>query len=1270
MSQDFFIRIRGTDLALDGAQAAARPNTRAILRRQASPVSDRQLWTIADDGLIRNKATGLVLDVVAPGATAPVITTAAAPERAGLQQWEITPDGRIRNRGTGMVLELEASRPVDGARIMVNPADAARGEEQSWEVVRYRTVPPEPVNLALQLDGTQQLVELPPLPIGAGDFTIEAWVSTGEGGPVVASGQMEQEGVLLGIREDGSFVFALLDPSGGGGGMTLITGRTGVLDDNWHHVACVRQGTEGRIYLDGEPLAAAPHEGGPAGAGQPVDLGTTSRYFLGFAPPPPPIATNDSPLLAFPLHRYHLAGRIDEVRVWAGARAQADIAVGMHRIADAADPTLLGLWSFDDRTLADRSPAGRHGTMQGGAPVFVPSGVDLVPPGEPYLVTQARLIQDYVVAGPGRFTEISGYRTVVSARRPDGAALSCYITLWATEPAEVHFADGTRATLESGGPGYTRRTTTGGELSFTLDAGGRLTCPMVKVRADFMAPGERLVIAPDRHVHGQMAALTPNRLLGRDEAGQPLAAVARGRKRPPLAAGTDPAAAAAVAQAIGHVMSAAVEHDLQPDRPLTRARSLAADLPLPRPYTPRYQDLRLVSGADDPHPDAIATHFLDADQDVVRVLAADHMPAAHWAYDRGGAACVALEPTEVAERLARLAVEHRDAFTRAFQLDPAVYRGERTLRMRSDEVAGDAARRLAERSFLSSVWDGMEDAADVIVSTVETTVEDVASGAREVMRAVVVTVVTGVRDAVTGLIRAWDAVVQTVEDALDFVRGLLRTVGARIHELLDYLKDLFEWDDILATQRVMEKYLVEMRTPLKVAVDGAGSAAVGAIRSFRARVDREFDSWRGVVDGRQLQARKAAVRSAPASGIRSSYFFSMLSHALEAAKPSRPDLGDRLQRVLSDTFQRLEREVAAGLGTLPDRVRAAGLENALADPERLVGAGIDLLLACVQAVADTALELGETVVRAIADIIDVLLDALHDFCTTRISLPLVTDFYEQVVMEGDGSEMTPFSMIALLAAIPMTVAYKAISGRDEPVFSESQSAEFLRRAGSDYDWIRSPFGGATAPRGAKLPLSQGTLLRIGWAQNWIYAASLLAWGTAATVGDSRWVIQSAVGIPTNFKFEKPLGYVVLGAQAVCLRMSMPLATDFARPVDQLNFAIWASQVLPLVSNCVAVGVESWGNYFDAAATGGYGVAYLALILALWVQRDQEEAADRRVNALEGVTNLFASLTLIPQLGKYMKGPAVVAIPLLDAFSYLAVAAFYIGRTSDEMVRTL
>jgi hypothetical protein len=136
-------------------------------------------------------------------------------------------------------------------------------------------------------------------------------------------------------------------------------------DTVWNHAAVTADGTEIRMYLNGEVAWAGPGVVSTE-LSDPLKLGQSGN------------CSDD----------FRLIGWLDEVRFWNVARTAEEIHDSYNRSMDPGTPGLVGYWTFDesvsDQTVRDLSPTGNSGTLgvndqpAPDDPTRVPSTVPLV----------------------------------------------------------------------------------------------------------------------------------------------------------------------------------------------------------------------------------------------------------------------------------------------------------------------------------------------------------------------------------------------------------------------------------------------------------------------------------------------------------------------------------------------------------------------------------------------------------------------------------------------------------------------------------------------------------------------------------------------------------------------------------------------------------------------------------------------------------------------------------------------------------------------------
>jgi hypothetical protein len=334
--------------------------------------------------------------------------------------------------------------------------------------------------------------------------------------------------------------------------------------------------------------------------------------------------------------------------------------------------------------------------------------------------------------------------------------------------------------------------------------------------------------------------------------------------------------------------------------------------------------------------------------------------------------------------------------------------------------------------------------------------------------------------------QAYHAVLDCVEHCIAAAQWLYNAIGAAVEDLIDFLKFLFEWDDIERTQRVMRnvvrRFLVHQLDDFENVRDAIDDGLDGAIKAI--------DKWAGIPDlkgagphatvplGSTPDAEdhlKAREQSAHAPG-------AMLAHhlqgniqdateppeGLEATHPAVPvrgpsvatrgGAGDESALEQLGDFLQGELEALTTMGSrfkdLADTLSGISMEKALRELVGIVG---EFALKGVKNLADLLLGLAQTAGEAVVAIL-----------TTPIHIPVVSTILERL---GIG-RFSILDVICWVAAIPATIVYKLARGR--PPFPKGETTERLASA-EDWSGIRAALtaGDRTGRSRAPRPRDEG-----------------------------------------------------------------------------------------------------------------------------------------------------------------------------------------------------
>ena len=205
---------------------------------------------------------------------------------------------------------------------------------------------------ALDFDGTDDYVNVgSPYTGFTNTLSVEFWVNATTMPPGSILGQSTSNvnatatNVFL-VGNDGSggdITFYVADGTGFPG---VATTTTNFLGTGWHHVACVSDGTDTKIYVDGILE-------GTGGGVSSINSNVSAALHIG----------KDS---RYSTTRF-FDGIIDEVRIWNTARTAAQIQANMFEELDGDETGLVAYYRFDEvagsTTLPDESTNSNNGTL-------------------------------------------------------------------------------------------------------------------------------------------------------------------------------------------------------------------------------------------------------------------------------------------------------------------------------------------------------------------------------------------------------------------------------------------------------------------------------------------------------------------------------------------------------------------------------------------------------------------------------------------------------------------------------------------------------------------------------------------------------------------------------------------------------------------------------------------------------------------------------------------------------------------------------------------
>lgn len=309
------------------------------------------------------------------------------------------------------------------------------------------------------------------------------------------------------------------------------------------------------------------------------------------------------------------------------------------------------------------------------------------------------------------------------------------------------------------------------------------------------------------------------------------------------------------------------------------------------------------------------------------------------------------------------------------------------------------------------------------------------------------------------IIHLTDMVIRGIEDAIPFVHAMFNFIGALADRVLDWLKDLFGWDEIWNTKRVFEHVFTEAITALEWAIGKRAVVEAGSFFSdLKGSVDGQFSTAVSHFEGRTFEqittppnlstglrsTRLAAAGVQTGSAAQNNWLMSKVmdnADGKNALAPTRTS-------VPADLDQGLWQKLSAPSVTQDLKNALTDLEDFFhtlyTDPKDFGTRGVSDLIKAAQAVVDFVLDLLDQIVTGILDVLAGGLRSISDFLSQPLGdIPVVSWLYTNVICPSDQEEQPSILRLAcLVLALPITLIYK-FANQMKPPFDDATRDQIL-----------------------------------------------------------------------------------------------------------------------------------------------------------------------------------------------------------------------------------
>jgi hypothetical protein len=257
----------------------------------------------------------------------------------------------------------------------------------------------------------------------------------------------------------------------------------------------------------------------------------------------------------------------------------------------------------------------------------------------------------------------------------------------------------------------------------------------------------------------------------------------------------------------------------------------------------------------------------------------------------------------------------------------------------------------------------------------------------------------------------YHGILDCVEAVVAAATWVYNEIKIAVEDIINFLEFVFGWQDILVTHKVLKNVFLCLG---RGAVDGIEATKSDVAKVFQ-QLQSQINNWANIPDFNQTAAATLAAHqpqpgqnSAPANlGVH--HFQGGCTASSSTLSPVSP-----AEAILDDLVRLLEAEGE----TLAAAANA--IKTQIVDQFSNLSV-TDIIKRFLAIVADTILQSAENVLVTVLDVFAQLVQGVIDVLTAKLDIPVLSWLYTELT----GEELSFLDVICLVAAIPVTVIYKA-----------------------------------------------------------------------------------------------------------------------------------------------------------------------------------------------------------------------------------------------------
>jgi hypothetical protein len=308
------------------------------------------------------------------------------------------------------------------------------------------------------------------------------------------------------------------------------------------------------------------------------------------------------------------------------------------------------------------------------------------------------------------------------------------------------------------------------------------------------------------------------------------------------------------------------------------------------------------------------------------------------------------------------------------------------------------------------------------------------------------------------------------------LESILATVCTDIKKFFEmtfeWIGFLFDWEDILRTRDVLAHVIDQMFEFLEGVGPGLKKYVDPKFANAQQEVTTYFNQLIGSFNGTLGSFAKKNDRDEPKMAYAQGN--NVVSNAVmsnwQNAKPTTSMLA-AMKASAADTddfFQEVTKWAAATDGT-PAFSSVETFFEGPSSADQFFAQAMTALLEKLRDLIVAAISGAQAVIDKALDQLKTMVASLRGITTAKMHIPLVSELYNSIAR----AELTPLDLVALMAAIPNTILYKAIKGA--PPFPDQKSVDEFKKAFTAKLLLQaSGFGTTTADRPAAQAVAAAT----------------------------------------------------------------------------------------------------------------------------------------------------------------------------------------------------